>query len=260
MRQENVVMTIHKKHLSLTLVVVVLASMAALVFAPLAGAASAPVVLSPEEIADLQFMREEEKLARDVYQVLYEEWDQQIFTNIADSEQTHMDAMLTLLNRYDIDDPVAGNAAGEFDNPELQDLYDQLVDLGSQSLVDALRVGTAIEEIDIRDLVEAIDETDHADIERVYQSLKRGSENHLRAFVRTLERQTGDTFEPQYLDQDTYDEIMAGRGGYGGGNGAGIGNSNGAGNGAGIGNSNGGGNSAGNGDGRGRGGRNRSGR
>lgn len=245
-------MTLRKQHLSLTLVVAVLFSMLALTLAPVAGAAADPVVLDPDEIADLQYMREEEKLARDVYQTMYQAWRLPVFTNIASSEQTHMDTVLTLLERYDVDDPAAGNAPGEFDNQDLQALYDRLVAQGRQSVTEALRVGIAIEEIDIRDLIEAIADTEHADIARVYENLKRGSENHLRAFVRTLERRTGETYEPQFLDQDTYDEIMASRSGLGGGNGAGMGNGNG--------NSNGNSNGAGNGAERSRGGRSRSGR
>jgi hypothetical protein len=166
-------------------------------------------------MADLQFMREEEKLARDVYLTLDEAWNLQVFTNIAQSEQKHMDAVLTLLDRYGIDDPAAGNGVGAFTDPELQVLFDQLVVQGSESMEGALRVGAAIEEIDIADLMEATAQTNQTDILRVYESLQRGSENHLRAFVRSLERQTGARYEPQVLDQSIYDEIMAGAGGNG---------------------------------------------
>jgi hypothetical protein len=216
--QENCAMTMYHKHLNRALLVSALVGILLLALAPLASAAVPPASLSPREISDLQFMREEEKLARDVYQTLYTAWRVPVFTNIAGSEQTHMDSILTLLNRYEIDDPAAGNGVGEFTNPDLQALYDRLVSQGRQSLVEALRVGTTIEEIDIRDLDEAIAATTHADISRVYQSLKRGSENHLRAFVRTLERETDGTFIPLYLDQATYDTIMAARpGGFGAG-------------------------------------------
>jgi hypothetical protein len=61
--------------------------------------------LSPEETAALLFMREEEKLARDVYNTLYEIWGQPTFTNIAASEQTHMDEVKLLLERYSLADP-----------------------------------------------------------------------------------------------------------------------------------------------------------
>ncbi len=165
--------------------------------------------LTAAEIDGLKYMREEEKLARDVYLTMDELWGQRVFSNIARSEQTHMDAVGTLLDRYDIADPAAGNAPGEFTNPDLQALYDQLVDTGSQSLADALKVGLAIEEIDIADLVEELESVTHSDIQRVYQSLKQGSENHLRAFATALERQTGESYTPQYLDQEAYDAILS---------------------------------------------------
>jgi hypothetical protein len=185
--------------------------------------ASVDSPLTAAEIDGLKYMREEEKLARDVYQTLYAEWGQRVFSNIARSEQTHMDAVGTLLDRYDIADPAAGNAPGEFTNPDLQALYDQLVDTGSQSLADALKVGLAIEEIDIADLVEELEAVAHSDIQRVYQSLKQGSENHLRAFATTLERQTGESYEPQYMDQESYDGILGASQGQGQGRGRGRG-------------------------------------
>ena len=173
---------------------------------PVVQPAVAP--LNADEIADLTYMREEEKLARDVYITLYDVWGVQVFQNISRSEQSHMDAILTLLDRYGIVDPTVGNAVGEFTNPDLQALYDQLVATGSQSLADALKVGGAIEEIDIIDLEKAVDETDKADIQRVYASLLNGSYNHLRAFVSTLANQTGEVYEPQYMTADAYSTIV----------------------------------------------------
>lgn len=183
--------------------------------------------LSPVEAQGLLYMREEEKLARDVYLVLYEQWGMQVFSNIADSESTHMAAVKTLLDRYGLADPVESKAAGEFANEELQALYDQLVEQGSQSLVEALKVGAAIEGIDILDLDEYVAQTDKADIQQVYDNLLRGSRNHLRAFVSSLERQ-GVEYEPVYLSREAFDEILnsgteqgGGQGGQGPGRGQG---------------------------------------
>ena len=164
--------------------------------------------LSEAETEGLLYMREEEKLARDVYLTLYAEWGMPIFRNIANAEQTHMDAIGTLIERYGLEDPVASNDIGVFTNSTLQDLYDQLVEEGSESLASALRVGVAIEEIDILDLQEYIAQTDKGDIQQVYENLTRGSRNHLRAFVSRLERETGETYEPQYLSQEAYDAIV----------------------------------------------------
>jgi hypothetical protein len=120
----------------------------------LRGALDRPIAaeLSDVEAEGILYMREEEKLARDVYLTLYDQWGMQILSNIADSESTHMEAVKTLIDRYGLDDPAAGKGIGEFTNEELKALYDQLVEQGSQSLVDALQVGAAIEEIDILDL------------------------------------------------------------------------------------------------------------
>ena len=144
--------------------------------------------LSAGEIQSILFMREEEKLARDVYLTLYDQWDLAIFENIASSEQTHMNAMGTLIQRYGLEDPTEANGVGEFADSTLQALYTDLITAGSESLSDALRVGAAIEEIDILDLEDYLPQTDAQDIERVYQNLLNGSRNHLRAFVRTLEQ------------------------------------------------------------------------
>lgn len=142
--------------------------------------------ISATEREHLVFMREEEKLARDVYTVMYQKWASRIFVNISASEQTHMNAILTLLNRYGIEDPVGENGVGTFTDPELKTLYDELVARGNTSLEEALRVGVAIEELDIADLKDAMSVTDNGDILRVYGNLLRGSQNHLHAFNRAL--------------------------------------------------------------------------
>jgi len=152
--------------------------------------------LNSAEIEDILYMREEEKLARDVYLTLYQEWGLSIFQNIAGSETTHMAAVENLIDWYGLEDPVADHDIGVFANPTLQELYDQLVSEGSKSLEDALRVGAAIEEIDILDLEKAVAQTDKADIQLVYQNLMKGSRNHLRSFTSTLEKQTGEIYQP----------------------------------------------------------------
>ncbi len=164
--------------------------------------------LSAAEADGLRYMREEEKLARDVYTVLFDRWGLRIFQNIASSEQQHMDRVGVLLERYGLADPTAGMQPGVFSDPTLQQLYTQLVAQGQISLGDALKVGATIEEVDIVDLQARLTPTTAADITQTYTALLHGSHNHLRAFVRTLQRQTGETYQPQYLDQATYAAII----------------------------------------------------
>jgi hypothetical protein len=164
--------------------------------------------LSKEEVDGLLFMREEEKLARDFYVEMYGKWKSRIFSNIAESEQKHMNSVKILLDRYSIIDPVENNEHGVFQNEELQNLYIQLVEKGNQSLVEALKVGATIEEIDILDLQEQLFEVvDNEDISLVYNNLLRGSRNHLRAFVKNI-NQKGEIYLPQKLSVEAYDEIV----------------------------------------------------
>lgn len=138
--------------------------------------------LTADEAQSLVFMREEEKLARDVYLVLYEKWGVEEFKTIAASETRHMASVERLLDRYGLPDPVATDVPGEFVDNELQAAYDELVRQGLRSLEDAYQAGVTIEELDIADLQGAIDQATHRDIDRVLSSLLRGSEHHLESF------------------------------------------------------------------------------
>lgn len=163
--------------------------------------------LSQEEIDGLILMREEEKLAHDVYTKLYEIWGQKIFINISDSEQTHTDMVLELLNKYDIEDPVKDNTVGVFQDNNLLTLYNDLVELGEKSLVDALNVGATVEDLDIYDLNKLMKEADNEDILAVYQNLTKGSRNHLRSFTNILNR-NGEIYTPQYISSSEYQSII----------------------------------------------------
>jgi hypothetical protein len=141
--------------------------------------------LSDDEVYWLTYMREEEKLARDVYATLYATWGKRIFNNIRASEQMHMDAIKTLLVRYGVVDPVTDDAVGKF-TEKFQTLYNELILAGSVSLIDALKVGMFIEETDIDDLEKALALTTHRDIKKVYTDLMNGSYNHLAAFCSNM--------------------------------------------------------------------------
>lgn len=170
---------------------------------------SAVVSLTEEEKNDLLFMREEEKLARDVYLTLFEKWGAPVFANIATSEQQHMDAMLILLNTYKLPDPAAATVVGEFVNTELQELYDALIQRGNQSVLEALKVGGIIEETDIEDINAAIETSRLTKIDSVYGNLLEGSYNHLRAFAKQITSRTGQPYVAQVVSQDIVDAILA---------------------------------------------------
>ncbi len=155
----------------------------------------------------LLYMREEEKLARDVYAYLFEVWNHRIFRNISRSENRHMEGIKVLLDKYGLPDPVADDIPGVFSNPELQVLYHELTAQGSQSLEAALGVGFLIEDLDIFDLLKYLKKTNNSDIKTLYQNLMKGSRNHMRAFVGQLQRY-GVNYTGQFLSQEMIDEIV----------------------------------------------------
>ncbi len=182
---------------------------------------TAPKQELTEEIKEtLIHMREEEKLARDVYLALYDKWGDRVFKNIANSEQTHMDTLKVLIDKYNLPDPVKG--VGEFSDPKLQDLYNQLVAQGSKSLADALKVGATIEDLDIYDLNQGIAQlgANNSDIKEAYDRLRSGSYNHIRAFSSKL-KSLGEEYTAQFISQDELDKILGSTNERGRGNGAG---------------------------------------
>ncbi len=139
--------------------------------------------LTDPEIEHITYMREEEKLARDVYQQLYAKYKTSVFRNIGRSEQRHMDALKRLISKHGLDDPVKDNTRGVFTNPVFTALYKALVKKGEESYCSALQVGVEIEELDIEDIKDALKDAKAVDVRRVFRKLLSGSYNHLRAFT-----------------------------------------------------------------------------
>jgi hypothetical protein len=133
----------------------------------------------------LTYLIEEEKLAHDVYTVMYDLYGSKVFGNILESESTHQDQVLGLLDAYGVEDP-RSDELGVFNDPNLQALYDQLIAMGSQSAQDAYQVGVLIEEKDIADITDQLATASDQDVVDVLERLRSGSENHLRAFNRQL--------------------------------------------------------------------------
>ncbi len=158
----------------------------------------------------LLYMAEEEKLARDVYLALYEMWGNRVFLNIAKAEQQHMDALSAVLNDKEMDNPIETSEIGVFHNTEIAKLYDSLVAQGSTSIEEAFLVGAIIEDLDIYDLQRSIEGTDDEVEIWVYNNLLRGSENHMRAFVRQLDRY-GLDYTARYISDTELSTILSRR-------------------------------------------------
>lgn len=188
--------------------------------------------LDSNEQTHLEFMREEEKLARDVYITLGMRYPNlKIFGKIDDSEQRHTCAVCDMLAKYGIDDPNTNDNVGIFTGPAYGEYftrkYTELVERGSIGAIEALHVGAYIEEMDMIDIAYCPPEivaqangidteadcgkiyTDNLDIQRLYESLLEGSRSHLRAFVRNIEKRQGEgSYTAQVLTQEEVNEIL----------------------------------------------------
>ncbi len=154
------------------------------------------------------FMREEEKLARDVYLFLGKKWQLAPMEKIASSEQRHMDALKNLIVKFKLTDPVKNDTPGQFKSKHFKQLYEKLIAQGQRSVVDALKVGATIEDLDISDLDTRIAKIDNPQVVRVFNNLNRGSRNHLRAFIFNLKAHDSN-YKPQYITAERFKLIIS---------------------------------------------------
>jgi|GEM_PF-926068 len=180
----------------------------------------------------LVYVREEEKLARDVYIKLSMIYPESIvFGKIDDSEQRHTDAVRDKLKQYGIEDPSTNDNVGVFTGEEFGEYFTEkyvsLISRGGISELEAFYVGAYIEELDMRDINQCPDEiihqdngindllacgkvyTDNPDIKQLYMSLLDGSDSHLKAYVKNIEKFIGEgNYEAQVLSQEEVDAIL----------------------------------------------------
>jgi len=166
-----------------------------------------PISLTEQEKTDLLFLIEEEKMARDVYLFSGTLYNQNIFQNIPESEQIHMDRIKSLLEKYNLEDPTEGMAQGEFINTDIQALYDDLTNSSSESLMGALIAGATIEDLDIADLMSLKQNTEKEDLISAYDFLLCGSKNHMKGFMNQISNNNG-TYTPHYIDQELFNKIL----------------------------------------------------
>ncbi|MFI6402273.1 DUF2202 domain-containing protein [Streptomyces sp. NPDC050548] len=144
--------------------------------------------LSAAQKTTLARMAQEEKLAHDLCTVFAARYDAHVFDRIAIAETHHLAAVRTLLDRYDVSDPTAGEAAGDFTDATVQATYDRLLKQGTASVDGALKAGLTFETDDIAALTKARSGLDAPDVEQVYTNLLAASRMHQAAFDSWLVR------------------------------------------------------------------------
>lgn len=162
--------------------------------------------LTDIEKEDLIHLREEEKLARDVYLYAYEKYNLNVSKNISNSEQTHMDQVLEILTNNNIED-LANKEIGVFNIGELQVLYNQLITKVDSSELHALIVGATIEDLDIKDIDEFIERATNEEVINMYEGLKCGSRNHMRSYYSQITA-AGSSYSPSFISQEDFESII----------------------------------------------------
>jgi len=164
------------------------------------------IILTKTETTDLTFLYEEEKLAYDVYSYAATKYDLPVFKNILDAEQRHRNKVKNILEQAGIKNHQTFEM-GTFKNTELQALYNKLIKQVDMSLVDALKVGATIEDLDIFDVQKLKKRTDNKKILAMYSVLVCGSENHMRAFTKQLKKHNA-SYVAQYISEKEYKKIL----------------------------------------------------
>jgi hypothetical protein len=164
------------------------------------------ISLSDADLASLLKMKEEEKLARDVYAVFNTKWGKQPFKHISKAEDTHLKAVVSLLKLYNLPDTTIAEA-GKFIDPKVQTLYDEMIIKGDSSIKNALTISALIEEMDIADIKTISNSTSNNNLLIVLENLLSGSRNHLRAFDKQL-NYLGIKYSPVYISIEEYNQIV----------------------------------------------------
>jgi hypothetical protein len=188
--------------------------------------------LDYNEKMHLFFMREEEKLARDVYTTLSTMYPNSvIFGKIDNSEQVHTTAVKAMIEKYGHEDPNTNDNVGVYTGEDygwyFAEKYNLLVERATISELEALYVGAFIEELDMMDInqcpqvivdanngINDVSEcgriyTNNPDIQRLYGSLLNGSDNHMEGYVRNIEKHIGKgNYQAQVMSQEQVDEVL----------------------------------------------------
>jgi|GEM_PF-719649 len=163
--------------------------------------------LTDTETSDIMYLQEAQKLERDLYIYLGQQSPgDPLFASLAQSAATLMNADDSILSRYNLTNPEQ-NAAGQFSNPQIQQLYQLYTGQAGGTVPNALLIAAQSEDQHIASLYAAIGHTTNADLKFIYSQQLAFASNNLRAISQQLGGY-GQSYTPQYLSQDAYNAIV----------------------------------------------------
>ncbi|NTV17903.1 MAG: DUF2202 domain-containing protein [Bacteroidales bacterium] len=162
--------------------------------------------LTADEIEFIYAVREDEKVARDLYFSFFGTFGLKPFENIGKAEDNHIKATEKLFDYYEIDYP-ALSENGKFENAIRQKLFDSLLLKGTPEL-EAFKVMAMLEESNIVEYGEVLKTIANPNIKIVIENLARASANHFKAAIRQITA-LGGTYTPALMTQEQYKAVIA---------------------------------------------------
>ena len=144
--------------------------------------------LSDTELADLVLLVKIEKLAYDVYSTLGQTYTTPpILGNITEAENRHWKVLQNLFVKYGETDPTLDEygvdlTTGLYNDADMEVAYQEYIDYGVVSLLQAMETGALIEQLELDKLNSALGNTTLPDLTTIYNNFLSADGTHLTAF------------------------------------------------------------------------------
>lgn len=136
--------------------------------------------LSTMEEKDLLYMAEKEKLLKVVYYEMYYMYNKEKFLEISKCKERHMNKLAAKIDKYELNNPLDYMGAKEFDNPSIQQAYNNFNTASSNGQSQAQKFIKALEEKHIAEIGNFLQQLDgNSDLVTIYNLCLKESQNHL---------------------------------------------------------------------------------
>lgn len=159
-------------------------------------------IFTEKEISAITNLIGKEKIAKDVYENFYAQYQNNLFGNIAKRKQKHIDIWKNILAKQNI--TVDENDA----LAETENLKNQLISEGIDE-VSALKTAVKIEEMNLADIGNLIWTTSKKNIRTDAYGVECGTRNHLFVFYRAVKEKNGN-YTHIYLSGKQFKNIVNG--------------------------------------------------
>ncbi len=123
-----------------------------------------------------------EKLARDVCEVMYQQWETCTFFRMFRTKKRDLGEIKEFLVSHMVPNPIKGYGAGSFPSQRVRELYKGMTLKGQRSLVDAIEVCSSIEKGNVKLISQCLKEVQDAKLRDLLKRLLAESQSHVRMF------------------------------------------------------------------------------